>query len=151
MIDKHRKEEIGMNTETKFKVGQTVWDVVYGKGVVEGLGVFGDTPLSVGFFDDEGKLCFTKDYTLDGKPHRLVNRTLYFSEPKIIAETEPPFEPKLKKGDEVLVTYLDKSFITQVQKETEDSIVYTEEGHFWRKIPEVKFYKLPEVQLITFD
>lgn len=132
--------------ETKFKVGQTVWCILNGEGKVVSLNYDSEYPVTVLFNETEDS------YTIDGKILTEKNRALFFSEPQIIADTEPSFEPKLKKGDKVLVTYLGESSIIEVQNEVEDRIAYTEEGHYWPKNnKEVKFYKLPEVQLITFD
>lgn len=82
-----------------FKVGQTVWDVRKGKGVVMRVDKGQGYPIVVDF-EDTSACC----YTIDGKYNRNDKHpSLYFSEPKIEAATEPPFEPKLEKGSLVTV------------------------------------------------
>lgn len=83
--------------ECLFKVGQVVWDVVYGKGVVVEISEYSAYPVVAQFSDE------TMAYTVDGKTYETHGRTLFFSEPKIEAATEPVFEPVLKKGDLVMV------------------------------------------------
>ena len=83
--------------ECLFKEGQVVWDVVYGKGVVDEIVDNLNYPVVVCFSDE------IMAYTVDGRTFETHGRTLYFSEPKIEAATEPLFEPVLNKGDVVVV------------------------------------------------
>lgn len=76
-----------------FKEGQTVWDVVHGRGVVTDAD---SKHVSVMFG------CTLVYYTPDGRVAKDCNRSLFFSEPKVIAETEPLFEPTLKSGEVVV-------------------------------------------------
>ena len=82
--------------ECLFKEGQVVWDVVYGKGVVDEIVDNLNYPVVVCFSDE------IMAYTVDGRTFETHGRTLYFSEPKIEAATEPLFEPVLNKGDVVV-------------------------------------------------
>ena len=67
-----------------FKVGQTVWCLLYGKGKVVKVDNTDAYPITVGF-DNVGCQC----YTYDGKYHVYYTRTLFFSEPKIEAQEFP--------------------------------------------------------------
>ena len=68
-----------------FKVGQTVWCLLYGKGKVVKVDNTDAYPITVEF-DNVGCQC----YTYDGKYHVYYTRTLFFSEPKIEAQEFPP-------------------------------------------------------------
>ena len=81
--------------ECLFKEGQVVWDVVYGKGVVDEIVDNLNYPVVVCFSDE------IMAYTVDGRTFETHGRTLYFSEPKIEAATEPLFEVVLKENDVV--------------------------------------------------
>lgn len=132
-----------------WQVGQVVWDVVEGKGIVADVdyGERNTYPVKV-VYDGDGGYDF---YTLDGK---LVEddkiRRLYFSEPKIVAETMPPkkpFVPKLKEGDKIVLSDREMDYITTVVSEDENSIYYrTEDGvvTFVEKGNSVSVYKLGE-------
>lgn len=87
---------------TKFKVGQTVWCLLYGKGKVVVIDNNDPTYSVYVQFEESGELLW---YTHDGKYITLANRTLFHSEPQVIAATEPVFEPKLV-GKVVLVKNL---------------------------------------------
>ena len=136
------KENSVESNENHFKVGQTVWDVVYGKGeVVNILQNVLKYPVVVKFVD--GKRHFTKD----GKSDEEFARTLFFSEPKIIAETKPAFVPTFKKED-VLFAYGKHKDVAGdmgrivVSSETEQA-VFDENGIGWLKTY-WGFYKLGE-------
>lgn len=91
---------------TLFKEGQVVWDLRNGRGVVESVNVKDIYPIKVKFdLRDVDGYAVTDRYTADG---RFVTtqtvRSLYFSEPKIEAATEPVFEPVLKEGQPVILT-----------------------------------------------
>lgn len=142
----HVKEEIMNNTEKqeiKWEVGQEVWCLLRGKGVVECVGENDGTPYVVGV--DFG---YTFDnYTIDGKimdDHK--GRVLFFSEPKIEAEKFPPkklFVPAFQKGDVVAVKWADTVQILILEQETERQ-VKGNCGQVWDKDPDVHFYKLGE-------
>lgn len=73
-----------------FKVGQKVWCLVYGAGIVYEI-VKHRSTFTVGVeFPTRREF-----YTLDGRITAGGNRVLFFSEPKIVAEKEPPFEPTM--------------------------------------------------------
>ena len=82
--------------QDKFRVGDVVWDTAYGKGKV----VFSDDdarPVKVVY--DSGDHNW---YTQNGKMSPEMNRTLFFSEPKIEASVTRPFVPTLV-GKKVVV------------------------------------------------
>lgn len=114
------KENAVKSNENHFKVGQTVWDVVYGKGEVVNILQTGlKYPVVVEFVD--GKRLFTED----GKLDENYARTLFFSEPKIIAETKPAFVPTLQAGTPVILAKCEvtsQMIPAWVIKETEDSV-----------------------------
>lgn len=117
------KENSVKSNENHFKIGQKVWDVVYGKGeVVNVLQNVLKYPVVVKFVD--GKRHFTED----GKSDEHYARTLFFSEPKIIAETKPVFVPTLEPGTPIILS--ESSVKSQmisawVIDESEDSIIAT--------------------------
>ena len=81
-----------------WEVGQEVWDVRYGKGIVDTLlAIPCQYPIGVVFADGG-----TASYTSKGLNRCTdVYRSLFFSEPKIEAEKFPPKKPfvaKLKRG-----------------------------------------------------
>lgn len=104
--------------ECLFKEGQVVWDVVYGKGVVVEIADYSSYPVIANFSDE------TMAYTEDGRTYESHGRTLFFSEPKIEAATEPLFEPTLKKGDVVVLSDRDADHIANVVAEDADNIYY---------------------------
>ena len=86
-----------MTTETKadeFKVGDRVWCILHGKGIVTAIHKWedsGEYPVQVNY-------CNISDYnyyTLDGKLSKECPRALFFSEPKIEASVTRPFVPTL--------------------------------------------------------
>lgn len=114
------KENSVESNENHFKVGQTVWDVIYGKGeVVNVLQNVLKYPVVVKFVDG------TRHFTEDGKSDERHARTLFFSEPKIIAETKPAFVPKLKAGNLVIFASIVTTEIIPawVKEEREDSVI----------------------------
>lgn len=96
---KLKEDTIVEKKECLFKEGQVVWDTSYGRGVV----TYSTEVQAQVKFDSqkEGNIWFTQEgvYQL-GTAAR--NRTLFFSEPKIEAATEPLFEPTLEEGDKVV-------------------------------------------------
>lgn len=111
-------------SQINWQVGQEVFCLLRGKGVVVRAGDDDGAPYVVGV--DFG---YTFDnYTIDGKiydDHK--GRVLFFSEPKIIAETMPPkktFVPTLKFDDKVIVIneYGRVACYGYVEKESEYSV-----------------------------
>lgn len=73
------------------KVGETVWCLLYGKGVVGDIGTSNeDYPVRVDHAEGGSDY-----YTVDGKHVDDGARMLYFSEPKIDALTERPMPRKV--------------------------------------------------------
>lgn len=102
------KEKEEKKVKTLFKEGQVVWDLRNGRGVVEEITNDDRYPVKVRFdLNDMDGYELTDHYTADG---RYVNthtvRSLYFSEPKIEAATEPLFEPVLKENDMVYAVHI---------------------------------------------
>ena len=140
------KESAMNNTEEqeiKWEVGQEVWDVRYGKGIVDTLlAIPCQYPIGVVFADGG-----TASYTSKGLNRCTdVYRSLFFSEPKIEAEKFPPkklFVPAFQKGDVVAVKWADIVRILILEQETERQ-VKGNCGRVWDKDPDVHFYKLGE-------
>ena len=116
---KEKEEKKVEKKECLFKEGQVVWDVVYGKGVVVDILENHSYPVVVEF--EEGVV----SYTNDGRTYKTHGRTLFFSEPKIEAATEPVFEPVLKKGD--LIVAID---VTRIPCSSCVLTVVSEDEHF---------------------
>lgn len=111
-----------------------MWDVIYGKGVVSDVRE-GSFPVKVKF-EDGGH----EDYTFQGSFYEDGPRSLFFSEPKIIAETMPPtkpFVPKLKEGDKVLLKdkqgFFGEGTVRVVYKECNDRIYISKHGDYFMK------------------
>lgn len=83
-----------------FEVGQIVWDVRMGSGVVTGIKSAGPWPICARMNHDGTEQC----YTLDGKYHPSdLNRSLYFSEPVVSGATTPPFTRKTRVLETVVL------------------------------------------------
>lgn len=142
------KEISHEDSQIDWEVGQVVWDVRNGRGIVKSTEYKGGYPIFVEFDlkDFDGKN-FTDCYTLDGRYTRAdALRSLFFSEPKIIAETKPPkkpFTPVFKQGDTIIVKWADTTQVLILEKETERQVKGMN-GQVWDKDPDVKFYKLGE-------
>lgn len=106
-----------------FKVGQTVWCLIYGKGSVISCNKGTAYPVHVLF--DEGDTVVDDYYTETGKIIESGNRSLFFSEPRIEAEENPPFEP-VWLGKEVRVMYDGNTYYGIVCEEKENYIVLRE-------------------------
>ena len=126
-----------------WQVGQEVFCLLRGKGFVESVDDNEGSPYTVGV--DFG---YTFDhYTIDGKifdDHK--GRVLFFSEPVITAELFPPkkkFVPTLKKGDVLVIKWVDTAQVFVVEQETERQVKGTC-GLVWDKDPDVHFYKIGE-------
>lgn len=128
-----------------FKVGQTVWCLIFGKGEVREIEDEDDNPypIYVVFESDGGGRSFTKE----GKYYKGHNRTLYFSEPKIEAAKQPLFTPTLE-GKKVLITDEDGNISTHtVEKETEDKIYFGLFGNYFVKSEIQSIHLLEQVSL----
>lgn len=144
----HVKEETMSNTEEqeiKWEVGQEVFCLLRGKGVVRQIhntGFYWSEGVDV-YFMNHGNIRFKFDGTIGTG----FNRSLFFSEPKIEAEKFPPkkpFVPTLKEGDEILIEGPrgGQIFRREVKEETEDKVICKYAGEF-EKIG-YKFTKLGE-------
>lgn len=102
-----------------FKVGQTVWCLLRGKGKICEVNELEEEVL-VEF--ETGRILWYLD---SGKITYETNRTLFFSEPKIIADEVPKFEPTLQKGDKIVVSSLvggTFAIVAEVVQECEDYV-----------------------------
>ena len=128
-----------------FRVGDVVWDVVFGKGSVYKISEMADYSIKVKF---ENR--FERSFTPDGKIHRESNRTLFFSEPKIEASVTRPFVPTLVGKRVVVVPKFDRevSRLFTVFKEDSERIYVTEEGHYWDKDKIDELYEVQSENLL---
>lgn len=139
----HFKLKEGAKVECLFKKGQVVWDVRIGKGkvvCVHEAEVY-DTAVEVLFENGETDL-----FTKDGKMLETDKlRSLYFSEPKIEAATEPVFEPTLKKGEMVVHfnKYSTYYAVGEVDYEDIDCVALVDDDAAMRKSA-FDFYRLGE-------
>ena len=124
-----------------WEVGQEVWCLLRGKGVVNSVGV----ESVVIWFDRYGAY----KYTSKGEPCGYEGvRSLFFSEPNVVAETMPPkkpFVPVLKEGDIVIVKHkrLEDKAILSVDREEEDAVWFKEEEDGYLKTA-WNFFKIGE-------
>ena len=131
-------EETQEDQEIKWEVGQEVWDTSLGQGEVIHVS---DTKVQVKFGNSQcwNMMC----YTPEGIYQTLQcakNRTLFFSEPEIIAEKFPPkklFVPALKKDDVVIIKVVNKLFgegtVRTIYSEIEDRIYISTDGEYFLK------------------
>ncbi len=127
-----------------FRVGDVVWDVVFGKGSVYKISERVYYSIKVKF--ENG---FEKSFTPDGKIHEESNRTLFFSEPKVEASVTRPFVPTLV-GKRVVVRYFDETWTRHpvvVTAETEEKI-FTKNGSAY-KYDIVEIYEVSSENLLT--
>lgn len=125
-----------------FKVGQKVWDVVRGEGVVTYIEKDGEYPVIVEFDGEE------ESYTTDGK-YREDHEppSLYTYKPKIVKaeETEDCFIATFEEGDLVQVKFVGSEEIHDtvfvVEKETKDAF-YMKGNHFFLKSQISNIYSL---------
>lgn len=99
--------------KTDFQVGDTVWCVVYGKGAVVRI-----NPVKVRFFNRS----FDITYTADGRFDSKLPRSLFFSEPKIDAQTTRPFVPTLVDEWLLIITNNGQCYKGRVEEETKTTI-----------------------------
>ena len=126
-----------------FHVGQKVWDVVRGEGVVTDILKWEEYPVIVEFDDEE------EFYTTDGKYREdYVRPSLYPYEPKIVkadGNEDTPFFSVFEQGDLVQVKFVGSEEIHDtvfvVEKETKDAI-YMKGNHFFLKSQISNIYSL---------
>ena len=142
----HLKEEIMQepvveNQAIDWEVGQEVFCLLRGKGVIANTSHGGTYPVEVEFEED------FEYYTRDGKYFDYhKNRSLFFSEPKIEAEKFPPkktFTPVFYKGDTLVAKKKDgqNTTVFYVEEETDISVkssCYSYAKDLWN------FYKISE-------
>ncbi len=124
--------------EIKWEVGQEVFCLLHGKGVVHQIyntGVDWSEGVDV-YFRNHGIIRFKFDGTIGTG----FNRSLFFSEPKIEAEKFPPkkpFVPKLKKGDVIFLKIKGRLFgegtVRTVYSELDDRIYISENHDYFLK------------------
>ena len=130
----------GKAKEIDWQVGQVVWDVRNGRGVITRVSEGDDYPIHVVFdLKDVYGDIITDTYTIDGRYVKTQKaRSLFFSEPVITAELYPPkkpFVPTLKKGQMVVIkgkNCFENGCLRYVHLEQEDRI-YTEEDSYFLK------------------
>lgn len=154
----HVKEETMENTEEQeikwegsqidWQVGQEVFCLLRGKGVVSYIAEGDDIVHAIGVRFKDSEDCYTRCGKLDNS-HK--NRSLFFSEPEIIAEKFPPkkpFIPTLKKGDIVFIKVSGELFgegtVRTVYGEHDDRIYISEDGMYFMKKDIVSLHKLGE-------
>ena len=126
-----------------FKIGQKVWDVVRGEGVVTDILKWEEYPVLVEF-DDEDEC-----YTAEGKYREdYAFPSLYPYEPKIVkadGNEDTPFFSVFEEGDLVQVKFVGSEEIHDtvfvVEKETKDAI-YMKGNHFFLKSQISNIYSL---------
>ena len=129
------------DSQVNWEVGQIVWDVIYGKGEVTRVDESFYYPVQVKF--DNGLM---ETYNFQGKCAENNKRSLFFSEPVVTADLLPPkkkFVPTLKKGDVLVIKWVDTTHLLVVEQETERQVKGTC-GLVWDKAPNVHFYKCCE-------
>ena len=129
--------------QDEFRVGDVVWDTAYGKGEVVFLD---DDAQPVKVVYDRGDFNW---YTQSGKMSPELDRTLFFSEPKIEASVTRPFVPTLV-GKRVVVRYFDETWTRHpvvVTAETEKEI-FTKNGSDY-KCDIVEIYEVSSENLLT--
>ena len=111
------------------KVGDKVWDFVFGEGVITEISDCKPYPLTVTFKDD---VCTTFSY--DGKFHLNCNQSLFWDRFE--------FTPPAKPFD--LVDYLNKNLITKEFKKGEDNfyLIYDPKYNMWRRAQSTRFEEM---------
>lgn len=130
----HFKLKEKKKSEGVFRVGQKVWDVVRGEGVVTDILEREVYPVLVEFDGEE------EFYTAEGKYREdYAFPSLYPYEPKIVkaeGNEESSFTPVFEYGDLVQVKFVGSEEIHDtvfvVEKETKDAI-YMKGNHFFLK------------------
>ena len=81
----------------EFKAGDSVWCMIYGKGIVYTVSDNEEYPVVVTFGEGIG---IERTYTTDGRCHINLNRTLFFEEVKIPASAyiKPKWRANFQEG-----------------------------------------------------
>ena len=139
----HFKLKEKKKSEAGFQVGQKVWDVVRGEGVVTDILKWEEYPVIVEFDGEE------EAYTTDGKYREdYAFPSLYPYEPKIVkadGNEDTPFIATFEQGDLVQVKFIGSEEIHDtvfvVEKETKEAI-YMKGNHFFLKSQISNIYSL---------
>ena len=135
--------------QDEFRVGDVVWCLHYGKGVVSNTESFieVDYGWTAELYTPSGVHVATQETMPDG----YSLRTLFFSEPKIEASVTRPFVPTLVGKRVVVVPKFDRevSRLFTVFKEDSERIYVTEEGHYWDKDKIDELYEVSSENLLT--
>ena len=130
--------------QDEFRVGDVVWCLHYGKGVVSNTESFieVDYGWTAELYTPEGVHVATQETMPDG----YSLRTLFFSEPKIKASVTRPFVPTLV-GKRVVVKEV-ACYDVCIKIEFEDQEAFGGEGyHFHKDLVEV--YEVSSENLLT--
>ncbi len=132
----------------EFRLGDTVWCLIYGKGEVTSLRgnpEYYTYPVEVSFENGHGDW-----YTLDGKIDEDGNRTLFFSKPKIEASVTRPFVPTLVREKVVVIPKFswEVTKILTVFGEDSECIYVSEEGHYRDKDKIDAIYEISSENLL---
>ena len=132
--------------QDEFRVGDVVWCLHYGKGVVSNTESFieVDYGWTAELYTPEGVHVATQEIMPDG----YSLRTLFFSEPKIEASVTRPFVPTLA-GKRVVVVHPSAVRLLTIFKEDKERIYVTEEGHYWDKDKIAEIYEVSSENLLT--
>ena len=142
--------------ECLFKEGQVVWDDVYGRGAVSAVFPPSQTmsgQVQVEFDSAKGRKV---RYTLDGKyqlEEGATYRTLFFSEPKIEAATEPVcgIESLFTQGDSVLCRVFGQGTVLSISEEDDDVHVEFKDGGTRNYTLGGKLYDLFPDEVVTLS
>ena len=126
----------------EFKVGDTVYCVIFGKGKIIDIGI-GTYPLSVEFF--YGNSNFTRGYTQDGKYADSGFRTLFFEEIKIPESAYKRPKWRAEKGCDYFYVMSEGNINITVDNRTKCNDLYFKHGNYFKteeEAKESKFYKV---------
>lgn len=131
----------------EFRVGDTVWCLLFGKGVVVSYDPSDNLyPFQVMFDNKSG----THWYSADGRYDYESPRALFFSEPKIEASVTRPFVPTLVGKRVVVIPKFNREFsrLFTVFEEDSERIYVSEEGHYWDKDNLDEIYEVSSENLL---
>lgn len=111
------------------KIGDKVWDFVYGEGVITEINECEQYPLTVTFKND---VCAT--FTYDGKYISIHNQSLFWDRFEFTLPIKP-FD---------LVDYLNKNLIKKEFKKGEDNfyLCYDHEHNVWEASKNIRFEEM---------
>lgn len=118
-------------TADEFKVGDTVWDVAFGKGNVHQVtrdDVFQIKLIVVGF---ENNKLSTYTFTKNGTYGPDCLRTLFFSEPKVEASVKRPFVSALI-GKRVVINISEDICVIGVVEREDSEYLVIDSYTYWK-------------------